>query len=146
MESTSENYTYFRKFLDLKKNVNIKDRIDLTSLKDGYIVKHNMVSLADTFDIPLNTMCELSSISLRTLQRYKPDKSLPLPVADRVVSLASLFVYGVSVFENKESFKKWLEIPLRAFKGKRPIDILDSITGIELVNDEIERIEHGVYI
>ena len=52
--------------------------------------------------------------------------------------------HGEDTFGNKVKFSHWLSrrsIPL----GDRPINLITSYDGLELVNNEIYRIDHGVY-
>lgn len=51
---------------------------------------------------------------------------------------------GEELFGNKVKFSLWLSskcIPL----GDKPINLITSYDGLELVNNVIERIKHGVY-
>jgi putative toxin-antitoxin system antitoxin component (TIGR02293 family) len=49
------------------------------------------------------------------------------------------------VFGEKERFEKWLERPNRAFGDARPLELLNTLSGIAEVKTVIGRFEHGVY-
>lgn len=51
---------------------------------------------------------------------------------------------GVEIFGDKESFMAWLHCPSLAFAGQTPLSLLHTPSGVEMVLDEIGRIEHGV--
>ncbi len=86
-------------------------------------------------------------IDARTIQRYKKDEqtALPMEVSDRVVSLASLLVKGLEVFEDKDTFYQWLNEPNEALEDQKPILLLESTLGIHQVMTELGRIEHGIF-
>lgn len=52
---------------------------------------------------------------------------------------------GVEVFEDKDKFLAWIEQPNKGLAGKTPMSLLKSRFGIEMVLDELGRIEYGVY-
>ena len=59
--------------------------------------------------------------------------------------LADVIAYGQSVFEDKDSFNEWLKANNRALGNKPPIELMDTIYGIDEVKKEIGRIEYGVF-
>lgn len=84
-------------------------------------------------------------LSERTMQRYqKESKTFDVSHSERIVQISMLYNYGVSVFENKENFDTWLSSKCVAL-ASRPKDLLDNVFGIELVNNELSRIEHGIF-
>ena len=44
-----------------------------------------------------------------------------------------------------ERLNAWLETPNVALGSNKPKDLLDSNFGTQLVNDELDRIEHGIF-
>jgi len=78
----------------------------------------------------------------------KPIKAKPIfnkRTSEHLIKLAELISRGKEVFENEEKFKRWLNTPIGAFQGKKPIEYIDTITGIEMILDELGRIEHGIF-
>jgi len=59
--------------------------------------------------------------------------------------LADVVVYGQFVFEDKDSFNEWLKTNNKALGNKAPIELMDTIYGIDEVKKEIGRIEYGVF-
>lgn len=85
------------------------------------------------------------NISERTLQRYKRDKkSFDKAQSERIIQIQMIQQLGKEVFGRDESFNQWLELKNLALQGRKPKDFLDSSFGINLVRDELRRIEHGV--
>ncbi|MBV6442237.1 MAG: DUF2384 domain-containing protein [Haliscomenobacteraceae bacterium CHB4] len=81
----------------------------------------------------------------RTLQRYRQEKTPLDPIySERVLGIAQVLKQGESVFGNLENFKVWLDAENIALGDVKPKSLLDSTFGIEIIKDELTRIEHGI--
>ncbi|WP_339877854.1 antitoxin Xre-like helix-turn-helix domain-containing protein [uncultured Algoriphagus sp.] len=88
---------------------------------------------------------EYLHISERTLQRYqKEQKSFDSLQSEKIIEIALLQKRGVEVFGSKSKFQTWLETPCLALGDLVPKSFLDSSFGINLLRDELTRIEYGV--
>jgi len=84
-------------------------------------------------------------LSERTLQRYKKENKDFNPVySERIMEIAFLCKKGVTVFGDSGKFDQWLELSNLSLGGVSPKSLLDSTSGIRLVQDELLRIEHGI--
>ncbi len=84
-------------------------------------------------------------LSERTMQRYKKDKKTFDPIyAEKILEITLLYQRGAELFGSGEKFNTWLNHKSIALGGTRPKDLLDSSFGIDMVKDELTRIEHGV--
>ena len=84
-------------------------------------------------------------LSERTIQRYKKEQSIfEPPQAERILEIILLFNQGEKVFGQKEKFNTWLNAQSVALGNVKPKDLLDSSFGINLLKDELIKIEHGV--
>lgn len=116
----------------------------IETVKSGirYSVFANLVSKS-----PFN-LSEWSSflhLSERTMQRYKKEKKTFDPLyAEKILEITLLYKLGVSVFGDKSKFHTWLESSSVALGGAKPKELLDNTFGINLLRDELQRIEHGV--
>jgi len=93
------------------------------------------------------TQVELSKIlnlSERTLQRKGEKEPISFVTSDKLIELVRLFHKGIGVFNRQEAFLEWLHRNNRALNGEKPLLLIESNLGIELVIDELERIEHGI--
>jgi len=86
-------------------------------------------------------------VSSRTAQRHKLDPKRPLAQEQRgrTWRFAQVLAKAQEVFENQEEAEKWLATPAIALDQRRPIDLLSSPVGAELVEQLLGRIELGVY-
>lgn len=103
---------------------------------------------ADLAKISPFTMQEWSNylhLSGRTMQRYKKEKRAFDPMqSERILQIMLLFKSGARVFGSQDKFSRWLESENLALGKIRPKELLDNAFGINLLNDELTRIEHGV--
>ncbi|RYY37047.1 MAG: DUF2384 domain-containing protein [Sphingobacteriaceae bacterium] len=84
-------------------------------------------------------------LSERTLQRYKKDKKAFDPIhSERIVQIELLYKKGMDVFGNGPNFHTWMETKSIPLGGVNPKALLDTAFGINMVKDELTRIEHGV--
>ncbi len=88
---------------------------------------------------------EYLGISTRTLDRYKlGQKNFPAKQSERIIEIKRLMNYGISVFEDYANFMAWMEASNIPLGGTAPKDILDTTIGVNMVYDQLGRIEHGI--
>ncbi|MCF8302943.1 MAG: DUF2384 domain-containing protein [Bacteroidales bacterium] len=98
-----------------------------------------MVSLSTT-DWP-----RILHISERTFQRYKKeDRKFDKMQSEKIVQVILLFKYGVEVFGDEKKFNTWLKTENMALGKIKPKELLDNSFGIDLIKNELTRIEHGI--
>jgi putative toxin-antitoxin system antitoxin component (TIGR02293 family) len=113
-------------------------------VKNGISKKQLEVIKSET-DLNYGTLSNLLSISRTTLINKKGDDRFDPSTSERIMRLAELLCYGREVFECREIFNIWIRIPSSGLGGKSPLDLLDTLYGIEEVKKELGRIEYGVY-
>ena len=100
-----------------------------------------------TVSYPLNisTWSKILNMSERTIQRYRREKKrLDSIHTEKLLLIMLLFNKGVSVFGNISNFLAWINSKSIPLGGIKPIDLLDNSFGINMVKDELIKIEHGV--
>lgn len=85
-------------------------------------------------------------ISTRTLDRYRNEnKNFPAKQSERIIEIKRLLNFGENVFEDNDNFMAWLSMRNIAMGGIVPKKLLDTSIGINMVYDQIGRIEHGIF-
>ena len=107
--------------------------------------KSSLVHFTKTLHLNFSELANLLPVSERTLQRYPEDKILNRDLSGHLVALAKVYARAAEVFEDEEKARRWLLKPCRALGGEIPFSLLDSPLGIQAVEDELVRIEYGVY-
>jgi putative toxin-antitoxin system antitoxin component (TIGR02293 family) len=84
------------------------------------------------------------NISSKTLDRYrKVEKRLTPSAGELMLKLFTLYKKGEEIFGSPDEFHKWIEEPAYGLGYKIPKSIMQTSAGIELVMDELIRIEYG---
>jgi putative toxin-antitoxin system antitoxin component (TIGR02293 family) len=90
-------------------------------------------------------MAAITHTSDRTLRRYKPQQKLSQEQSERMIELARLYSRGETVFGSITAFRQWMDTTLLPLGNKKPKAFLDTSLGINMLLDEIGRIEHGIF-
>lgn len=84
-------------------------------------------------------------ISTRQMNRYRHDELLSAEQSGFVYEFSRIYVRGLDIFGDQETFEKWLQRPQMALGLQAPISLLDTSEGFRLVNDVLSQIEYGFY-
>jgi putative toxin-antitoxin system antitoxin component (TIGR02293 family) len=106
--------------------------------------------LIDNLEI-LQTQVSLEKavgMSLRTFQRRRdaPAKLLSKEQSGRTWKFAEILAKATEVLGSQREAEQWLERPAIGLDQRRPIDLLETPAGVELVDDLLGRLEYGVYV
>jgi putative toxin-antitoxin system antitoxin component (TIGR02293 family) len=97
--------------------------------------------------MPLPTLLPVFGISVRTFMRVKsaPDRRLDAEQSGRVWQFAELFTKVSDTLGSDARAVDWMMAPAMALENRRPIDLLTTSVGAQLVDDVVERMRYGVY-
>jgi putative toxin-antitoxin system antitoxin component (TIGR02293 family) len=101
--------------------------------------------LANRLELTDKEMAKILTLSLRTYHRRKENENLGLVASERLLLLHRLVDHGVDVFEDTGKFNRWLRRPLQILDGHAPLNLLDTSTGIGMVDTLLGRLKHGVF-
>jgi len=91
----------------------------------------------------LQEMSNIIHVSPRSIQLKKEEDRFPPQVSEKALFIEKLFNKGREVFENRDSFKKWLMKKDPTMGGVAPYSLLDTFSGVELVFEKLIALEHG---
>ena len=84
-------------------------------------------------------------LSERTMQRYRIEKRTFDPLqSEKIIEIALFYNKGVEVFGTPEKFNSWLETSNLVLGNSKPKMLLDNSFGINMLRDELTRIEYGI--
>jgi putative toxin-antitoxin system antitoxin component (TIGR02293 family) len=75
-----------------------------------------------------------------------PSNPLSPEQSGRTWKFAEILAKAASVLGSQQAAESWLERPATGLDQRRPIDLLATPAGIELVEEFLERMEYGVYV
>ena len=109
------------------------------------IPKKALDNLMDNTGITVPEITKIIRTSDRTLRRYAASQKLNPEQSERLIELAKLYSRGEEVFGSMEGFKTWMDSSVMALGSKKPKEFLDTSIGIDLLMNELGRIEHGIF-
>jgi len=97
--------------------------------------------------LPARTLSEALGVSVRTLHRKKGGQGDTLSVAQggRTFKFAEVVAKATLVLGSREDAVRWLTSPAMGLDRQKPIELLATPVGTQLVEELLDRIEHGVY-
>lgn len=86
-------------------------------------------------------------MSERTYQRHKADRTKVLSPeqSSRTWNFARLLAKAAAVLGSQGDAEAWMLQPALGLEGRRPIDLLATAAGSDLVREYLERLDYGVY-
>lgn len=128
--------------VDVIDDIGVMYAIDQVRKGIGY---NSFIEMISNLPLSISEWSNVLHTSERTIQRYKKEnRSFDSLQSEKILQVTMLFKYGESVFGSGAGFYQWLETGSLALGGVKPKELLDSAFGIDLVRDELTRIEQGV--
>ena len=113
-------------------------------IKEG-LKGNSIMSFIEHSKLNQKQMSRILHISERTIQRSSPDKEINIGTSEKLIELTRLYHKGIEVFNEKDKFNTWLSRPNKSLEDQKPMELLETSMGIDLVFDELLKIEHGVF-
>ena len=100
--------------------------------------------LADLSGFKREDVAQLFDISLKTILRYRDTNRTLSPAAgELVLIMLALFRHGEEVFGSISEFRDWLGTPAYGLGNQIPFELMQTSGGVDLIDDELMRIEYG---
>ncbi|MFD0863856.1 antitoxin Xre/MbcA/ParS toxin-binding domain-containing protein [Sungkyunkwania multivorans] len=92
--------------------------------------------------LPLTKISEVVPASYSTLSKKSNyDKE----VSERLFEIAEVYAKGFEVFGDEKKFNNWIHEANLALGGIPPFSLLDTSYGVQIVLNELGRIDHGIF-
>jgi len=93
-----------------------------------------------------NEFQETFKTTVKTIQNHVTrELSLDAALSEKLLKSFALFDKGVEVFGSAKAFRQWIKTPAHGLGGLIPFDLMDTITGIQLIEEQLVRIEFGAF-
>ena len=128
----------------------VLEKQTIYELLNGFLYKNEQIPAAflkkfiTSINASQNTAAKLLRVATRTLQRELNGKNLSKELSDRLLQIIDLYKEGAEAFYGLDTFKQWLNTEKTTFQGKTPFELMNSITGIQQVKEEIIRTKLGI--
>lgn len=106
--------------------------------------KRELMDILAFTQLSLSELATVLPISERQLARYAEEHVLRKDISAQLLLILTLFKRGYEVFQ-RERFHQWIRTENPAMDYQRPLDLLDTPIGIQLIHTIMGRLEHGVF-
>ena len=128
----------------VKYGPSIKSNIAIALEANRGIDAHTFFDIVKLSGYSKDEMARVFSTSVKTFSRYeKENKKLGPLRSELILKIMALFKKGIEIFGGLDSFKAWLAKPAFGLGNHTPFSLVHTSTGIDLVHDELLRIEFG---
>jgi putative toxin-antitoxin system antitoxin component (TIGR02293 family) len=126
----------------------IHTELDAHELLHRGLPRRALISLVGKLQvIPVDDTSEALGVSVRTLQRHKaaPGGLLDAQQSGRAWKFAEILAKATRALGSLEEAEQWLRRPALGLDQQRPLDLLTTPAGEQLVEDYLGRLEYDVY-
>lgn len=121
----------------------IKDEYALVKKARSGVKTEVFYSLANAIKMPEKTLASVINLSPRTISNYKEqEKYLDPTYSEHLLKLINLYSFGEEIFGSLEELTLWMNRPFWNSE-ERPIDLITTSGGVDLVYEEIEKLAQG---
>lgn len=99
-------------------------------------------NLKELSGLDYNTLAGALGVSTKTLQRKEVFDTIQ---SEKIYELAELYALGVNYF-GRDDFRRWMDRPLFSIGNRKPLELIDVSAGIDLLKNEIMRMQHGIAV
>lgn len=83
-------------------------------------------------------------VTSRSLSRYmEEDRKLDSAKSESLLKLIALYKKGTDVLGSKDEFNSWLAKPAFGLRNMVPFQLMETSSGIDLIDEELDRIAYG---
>ena len=87
---------------------------------------------------------ETFNTTVKTIQNYdQQGNTLDATLSEKLLKCFALYAKGAEVFGSVDAFTEWLNTSAYGLGNQIPYELMDTITGIDLIEEELVRIEYG---
>ena len=126
-------------------SIHTMDAGEKISLIRNGVTKKYLEGIKDQSGLDYDTLSTILAVSRATLINKKGLEKFDTATSERILLLADTIAYGQSVFEDRDRFNTWMKNPNKALGDKTPIELMDTLYGIQEIGKLIGRIEYGVF-
>ncbi|MBC7567722.1 MAG: DUF2384 domain-containing protein [Pedobacter sp.] len=116
----------------------------IASVKTG-VSKDSLVSFKQAINVDYDHLSFVLGTTKTTLHKKQGNETFSPSISEKVIALMDIYRFGYQVFGDHDKFNKWVQASNRALGNRIPLEVMDTIFGIDEVKNIIGRIQHGVY-
>ena len=123
---------------------NLKDRLSLIRQAKNGLESKYILTILKYYHFKKDFIAEMLNLSTKTLDRYtQENRKLNPNDSELIIKMILLYKKGLDVFGDQSSFVSWLNKTAFGLGNLKPIEIINTSEGIDLIIEELTRIEFG---
>ena len=127
---------------------NARTAFEVHELIESGLPSEKVISFVQSVDLPKETRIAFKVIGMseRTLhRRIKHPEPLSAEQSSRAWRFAETLSKAEDVLGDRKDAEKWMVTPAMGLEGRKPIDLITTQVGYELVDNFLTRLDYGVY-
>jgi len=129
---------------DKSRNIKVKNSYDYIELSRKGLTNRQLQEILIYINLSIKEVSEIISLSERQLLRYKDDQVLRTDISAQLIQIVELYDQGYELFDDGNDFQDWMNGEIMGLGNVKPISLLDTTFGIQMVKNELGRLEHGI--
>lgn len=131
---------------DLRSDkLSLPNKLEVIKQIDKGLAFALVTDVADRLGVEASNFLKLIRITGGTAHRRQRDRLLKPDESDRLYRVMRVTQLAERVLEDGEKARNWLKTPSRPLGGVTPLSLLGTDAGAEAVEEELYRIEYGVF-
>jgi putative toxin-antitoxin system antitoxin component (TIGR02293 family) len=132
--------------LTVRYEATLQDPYQLVIHASGGVSVDAFFDLLEISAFTRDELANLLDVSFKTISRYrKENKNLNVLNSEQILKLIRLYKHGTEVFGGLDAFNRWLRKPSHGLGNIIPTELMRSSGGIDLIDEELSRIEYGSF-
>ncbi|MGI9545091.1 MAG: antitoxin Xre/MbcA/ParS toxin-binding domain-containing protein [Cyclobacteriaceae bacterium] len=116
----------------------------LNLVNSGNINSNILIILKSLTDFSDEVISSWLNMNVKTYRSYKSTQSeIKEDIQEHTVMLVALMKHGIEVFGSNDQFSHWLETNNFYLDQKKPIEYLNTISGIKFIDNQLTGMEYG---
>lgn len=117
----------------------------IMGIRSSPMKKRNLDQLTKEVSLSPSQAELVAGIQLSKFRSLHGNTKLSIGAIENIVSILRILQIGLSVFDNnKDAFYRWVKSPNPALMNYIPLELMLTIMGCNLVEDELKRIDYGI--
>jgi putative toxin-antitoxin system antitoxin component (TIGR02293 family) len=102
--------------------------------------------IVDFLELKMVDVAKAAAVSPSTVSRWSAASLIGTPGSYQFFKIDEAIRKGMEVFGQQSHFKSWLHTPNLSLGQSKPVDLMLSMAGIELVHEAVDALHYGNFL
>ncbi|MBD3628284.1 antitoxin Xre/MbcA/ParS toxin-binding domain-containing protein [Cyclobacterium sp.] len=133
-----DGYGYFLKAFKFAKSLT-----EVGQKLEDKLTYAEIAPIIDFLELKMVDLAKAAAVSQSTVSRWSADSKIGIPGSYQFFKMDEVIKKGMDIFGRESSLKSWLNTPNMALGQAKPVVLMVSMTGIDLVHEAIDALHFG---